>query len=149
MARVSHLVFLKGRMNVRVNITLNRGIYWICKRIWFYDRVYMPTTLPNDPLCIHAMQICHCVVRSHWLSGAPICWTREHIICSWYQNIMTCRGEKNGFHKSDPTCLVKFSTGKHICPLQPDSELISGLIPNFQVIENRHTPLALTVKPHT
>lgn len=90
-------IFLKGGKNVRVNITMNRGIYWICKCIWFYDRVYMPITLPNDPLCIHAMQICHRIVRSRWLSGAPICWTREHIICSWYQNIMTRWGGEKVF----------------------------------------------------
>lgn len=83
--------FWKG-MNVRVNITANRGIYSTCKRVWFYDEVYMPTTLPNDPLCIHAMQICRHVVRSCWWSAAPICWTRERIICLWYQNIVTHRG---------------------------------------------------------
>lgn len=144
MAQASRLFFLKGGMNVRVNITLNRGIYWICKRIWFYDRVYMPTTLPNDPLCIHAMQICHRIVRSGWLSGAPICWTREHIICSWYQNIMTRRGEKHFLHKSDPAYLVKCGPVKHISKrialFQPGSELISGY---FQTSKSPRTDTPL------
>lgn len=29
-----------------------------------YDGVYMPITLPNDPLCIHSMEICSGIVRS-------------------------------------------------------------------------------------
>lgn len=45
----------------------------------------------------------------------------------------------------------KFSTVSHEQNILfwPDSQQISGLIPNFQVIQNRHTPLALTVNRHT
>lgn len=151
MAQAPRLVFFfKGRMNVRVNITSNRGIYWICKRIWFYGRVYMPTTLPNDPLCIHAMQICHRIVRSCWLSGTPICWTREHIICSWYQNIVT-RGVKKkekGFPQVGLSLPGQIQIQQTV-PFQPYSELLSDLIPNFQITQNRHTPLALAMNPCT
>lgn len=47
--------------------------------------------------------------------------------------------------------LEKFSTVRHEQNILfwPDSQQISGLIPNFQDIQNRHTPLALTVNRHT
>lgn len=121
-------------MNVRVNITWNRGIYWICKRVFFYDRGRHANNASKWPTLYsrNANLPTASLDPVDWVV-LPICWTREHIICSWYQNIVTRRevGEekKNAFNESRSG--GSRPVRRHIRGRLSRFSHDSGVIPNF------------------